>query len=127
MPAKKFPTDFSQKNTPVSADLALIADSASSNAAVYAQLGNFPISTATQTALNAKQNTLTLTTTGTSGSATLVGSTLNIPVYSSGGGSGTVTNVSSANTDILVANPTTTPVLTLSATIAHTDVGQTFS
>ena len=34
-----------------------------------------------QNALNAKQNTLTLTTTGTSGASTLVGSTLNIPNY----------------------------------------------
>jgi hypothetical protein len=33
--------------------------------------------------LNAKQNTLTLTTTGTSGAATLVGATLNIPQYQS--------------------------------------------
>jgi hypothetical protein len=49
---------------------------------------NKPISTLTQTALNAKQNTLTLTTTGTSGAATLVGSTLNIPQYSGGGASG---------------------------------------
>lgn len=47
---------------------------------------NKPVSTATQTALNAKQNTLTLTTTGTSGAATLVGATLNIPQYSGGGG-----------------------------------------
>lgn len=37
-----------------------------------------------QSALNAKQNTLTLTTTGTSGAATLVGSTLNIPQYQGG-------------------------------------------
>jgi nitrogen fixation protein len=37
-------------------------------------------------ALAAKQNTLTLTTTGTSGAATLVGATLNIPQYSGGGG-----------------------------------------
>lgn len=36
---------------------------------------------------NAKQNAITLTTTGTSGAATLVGSTLNIPQYSSGGSS----------------------------------------
>ena len=35
-----------------------------------------------------KQNTLTLTTTGTSGAATLVGSTLNVPQYSGGGGGG---------------------------------------
>jgi hypothetical protein len=43
---------------------------------------------------NGKQNTISLTTTGTSGAATLVGSTLNIPQYSGGGGgSGTVTSV----------------------------------
>lgn len=47
---------------------------------------NKPVSTATQTALNAKQDTLTLTTTGTSGPATLVGATLNIPQYTGGGG-----------------------------------------
>ena len=49
---------------------------------------NKPISTDTQTALNAKQDTLTLTTTGTSGAATLTGATLNIPQYSGGGASG---------------------------------------
>lgn len=38
------------------------------------------------TDLAAKQGTLTLTTTGTSGASTLVGSTLNIPQYSGGGG-----------------------------------------
>lgn len=53
---------------------------------------NKPISTATQTALNAKQDTLTLTTTGTSGAATLVGSTLNIPQYSGGGGASSGTH-----------------------------------
>ncbi len=41
-----------------------------------------------------KQNNITLTTTGTSGASTLVGSTLNIPQYS-GGGTGTVTSVAS--------------------------------
>jgi hypothetical protein len=41
-----------------------------------------------------KQDNITLTTTGTSGAATLVGATLNIPQYSGGGGgSGTVTSV----------------------------------
>lgn len=40
--------------------------------------------------LSGKQGNLTLTTTGTSGASTLVGSTLNIPVYSGGGGSLTV-------------------------------------
>jgi hypothetical protein len=36
-----------------------------------------------QSALNAKQDDITLTTTGTSGAATLIGSTLNIPRYDS--------------------------------------------
>ncbi len=40
------------------------------------------------TSWNAKQDAITLTTTGTSGPATLVGSTLNIPQYSGGGGGG---------------------------------------
>jgi len=35
-----------------------------------------------QAALNAKQNNITLTTTGSAGPATLVGSTLNVPDYS---------------------------------------------
>lgn len=49
---------------------------------------NKPISTATQTALNAKQGNLTLTTLNSSGAATLIGNTLNIPQYSGGGGAG---------------------------------------
>jgi hypothetical protein len=39
------------------------------------------------TGLNTKQDTLTLTTAGTSGAATLIGATLNIPQYSGGGSS----------------------------------------
>jgi hypothetical protein len=39
------------------------------------------------TGLNTKQDTITLTTTGSSGPATLTGATLNIPQYSGGGGS----------------------------------------
>jgi hypothetical protein len=65
-----------------------------------------PVSTDTQTALNAKQNTLSLTTTGTSGAATLVGSTLNIPQYSGGGGSatwGSITGTLSSQTDLQTA------------------------
>ena len=43
---------------------------------------------------SAKQNNITLTTTGTSGASTFDGTTLNIPQYTSGGGgSGTVTSV----------------------------------
>tara|TARA_R110000868_G_scaffold376606_2_gene641626 strand:- start:824 stop:1708 length:885 start_codon:yes stop_codon:yes gene_type:complete len=39
------------------------------------------------------QAPITLTTTGTSGAATFISNTLNIPQYSGGGGSGTVTSV----------------------------------
>ena len=39
---------------------------------------------------NSKQDALTLTTTGTSGAATLIGSTLNIPQYGGGGGASIV-------------------------------------
>lgn len=47
---------------------------------------------------------LELTTTGTSGAATLVGNVLNIPVYTSGGGgSGTVTSVGVTSTDLDVS------------------------
>lgn len=42
---------------------------------------------ASAAAWNAKQGALTLTTTGTSGAATLVGNTLNIPSYAGGGSS----------------------------------------
>jgi nitrogen fixation protein len=53
--------------------------------ATYPSLTEFSyvkgVTSAVQTQLNAKQGTLTLTTTGTSGAATLVGSTLNIPSY----------------------------------------------
>jgi hypothetical protein len=43
------------------------------------------VKTYVDTGLNTKQDTLTLTTAGTSGAATLIGATLNIPQYSGGG------------------------------------------
>ena len=46
----------------------------------------------------AKQNSLTLTTTGTSGAATLTGATLNIPQYSGGGGGVDSTAIKYVNT-----------------------------
>jgi hypothetical protein len=64
---------------------------------------------ATITALNAKQNALTLTTTGTSGAATLSGSTLNIPQYS--GGSATLYSTTGANTDGAMTQAATTTAL----------------
>ena len=66
---------------------------------------------------DSKQDTITLTTTGTSGAATFAGNILNIPQYS--GGSSGVTSVSVTNgTGILasVANPTTTPNITITNT-----------
>jgi hypothetical protein len=47
-------------------------------------LGYLDASSSIQTQLNGKQGTITLTTTGTSGAATLSGATLNIPQYSGG-------------------------------------------
>ena len=74
------------------------------------------LSSADWTTFNGKQGALTLTTTGTSGAATLVGNTLNIPNYASGGGSGTVTSVSVTTANGIsgsVATSTTTPAITL--------------
>ena len=72
---------------------------------------------------NGKQDVITLTTTGTSGAATFIGDTLNIPQYS--GGSGSVTSVAAltlgtSGTDLnsSVANSTTTPVITLNVPTA---------
>lgn len=77
---------------------------------------NKPISTATQTALNAKQNTLTLTTTGTSGAATLVGSTLNIPQYGGGGSNNPATFYINTTGGTTVGTPLTNEI-SLSALI----------
>jgi hypothetical protein len=62
-----------------------------------------------QTALDGKQDDLTLTTTGTSGAATLVGSTLNIPQYS-GGGASVVTNLGIGTTGTIVTGTTTNTI-----------------
>lgn len=65
------------------------------------------------------EDNLTLTTTGSSGAATLVNGVLNIPQYS-GGGSGTVTSVAVSSTNgfaATVTNPTTTPSISIETTI----------
>jgi hypothetical protein len=67
-----------------------------------------------QTQLGGKQQTLTLTTTGTSGAATLVGGTLNIPQYSGGGASGVSQIV--AGTNITISPAGGTGVVTINAT-----------
>jgi len=68
------------------------------------------------------QEPITLTTTGTSGAATFVGNTLNIPQYSGGGGSGTVTSVGGTGTVngiTLTGTVTTSGNLTLGGTLAN--------
>lgn len=59
------------------------------------------------------QPSLTLTTTGTSGAATLVGSTLNIPQYSGGGGSVTTIEIGTTGTTVTgtTANTITQSIL----------------
>jgi hypothetical protein len=63
------------------------------------------VTSAIQTQLNTKQSTLSLTTTGTSGAATLIGSTLNIPQYGGGGSTtwGSITGTLSNQTDLQTA------------------------
>lgn len=77
-----------------------------------------------QNQLNGKQDTITLTTTGTSGAATFISNVLNIPQYTDAF-VGTVTSVAAltlgtTGTDLssTVANSTTTPVITLNVPTA---------
>lgn len=72
--------------------------------------GTLSTQTDLQSALNAKQDTLTLTTTGTSGAATLVGATLNVPQYSGGGGVSSVTG-----TAPVVSSGGTAPAISMAA------------
>lgn len=74
-----------------------------------------------QSQLNAKQGWITLTTTGSSGAATLVWDTLNIPQYS-GGGTGDVVWPASATDNAIARFDTTTGKLiqNSAATIADT-------
>ena len=65
------------------------------------------------TGLNTKQDTITLTTTGTSGAATLIGATLNIPQYSGG----TVGNSIQALTGDVTASASA-PSQSVTATLA---------
>jgi hypothetical protein len=71
------------------------------------------------------QAPITLTTTGTSGAATFVGNTLNIPQYSGGGGSGTVTSVAQTFTGgiVSVSGSPITSSGTLALTVAGTSGG----
>lgn len=66
--------------------------------------GTLSSQTDLQSALNAKQDALTLTTTGTSGAATFVGSTLNIPQYGGGGGLQGINNIFPAQSGQTITN-----------------------
>ena len=71
----------------LTASRVLVSDASgkvAANAVTTTTLGYLDATSSIQTQLNAKQGTLTLTTTGTSGASTLVGNTLNIPQYSGG-------------------------------------------
>ena len=116
--------DLSARDMPTGINAANISSGSISNAEFDYLNG---LSDNIQTQLNGKQQSLTLTTTGTSGPATLAGGTLNIPQYTGGGGGGggTVTSVAAltlgtSGTDLssTVANSTTTPVITLNVPTA---------
>jgi hypothetical protein len=91
---------------------------------VATSIANGYLSSADWITFNAKQATITLTTTGTSGAATFISNVLNIPQYTDAF-VGTVTSVAAltlgtTGTDLssTVANSTTTPVITLNVPTA---------
>lgn len=87
-------------------------------------LSNIPESAVTNltTDLAGKQGTITLTTTGTSGAATLVSNTLNIPQYS-GGGSGDVVGPVSSIDNIIPRFDGTSGKLIQGSALSMTDAG----
>lgn len=76
---------------------------------------------------NGKQAALTLTTTGSSGAATLIGSTLNVPQY--GGGGGTTTNALTIGTGLLgtTFNGSTAVTIAIDSTVATLTGTQTLT
>ena len=85
-------------------------------------MGYLDATSSVQTQLNSKQATLSLTTTGASGAATLTGATLNIPQYSGGGGGITFSAITTSQTAAIntgyLTNAATLITLTLPATAA---------
>jgi len=77
-----------------------------------------PISTATQTALNSKQDTITLTTTGSSGASTFAANVLNIPTYSLSGLGGQPLNANLTSVAALTYASTSFVKMTAAGTFA---------
>jgi len=95
------------KTTPIDADSVLLQDTADNN--LWKKLSWSNLKATLKTYFDVLyQNKLTLTTAGTSGAATLVGDTLNIPQYSGGGGSSTVKKVALITTYGTLIESTTT-------------------
>ena len=102
--------DLAASDLPTGIDAAKISGGSISNAEFDYLNG---LSDNIQTQLNGKQQSLTLTTTGTSGPATLAGGTLNIPQYSAGA-SGVSQIV--AGTNVTISPVGGTGVVTINAT-----------
>jgi hypothetical protein len=102
--------DLAASDLPTGIDAAKISGGSISNAEFDYLNG---LSDNIQTQLNGKQQSLTLTTTGTSGPATLAGGTLNIPQYSAGAAG--VTQIV-AGTNVTISPVGGTGVVTINAT-----------
>jgi hypothetical protein len=117
-------TTFNSKQSALTFTAPLVNTSGTISIPAATSLVDGYLSAANFATFNGKQDAITLTTTGTSGAATLVGATLNIPQYTDQF-TGTVTSVAAltlgtTGTDLssTVADGTTTPVITLNVPTA---------
>jgi hypothetical protein len=117
-------TTFNSKQSALTFTAPLVNTSGTISIPAATSLVDGYLSAANFATFNGKQDAITLTTTGTSGAATLVGATLNIPQYTDQF-TGTVTSVAAltlgtTGTDLssTVVNGTTTPVITLNVPTA---------
>jgi hypothetical protein len=75
--------------------------------------------------LNTKQDAITLTTTGTSGAATLTGATLNIPIYGGGSGGNSIQALT-GDVTASASSPSQSVAATLDANYKEGSFGVTF-